>query len=184
MTIQIGDKIPAATLAAATADGPKPISTDDIFAGKTVALFAVPGAFTPTCSARHLPGYVDNGAALMLYQLRTSDGSPSPAIAASLLWPDGRQQILTEDDFTVEAVRTWTSPATGITYPSGWRIRVPAAAIELDVEPLIDDQEMRVSFVYWEGAVTATGAFGGDAVTARGYVELTGYGDASTAYQR
>ncbi len=64
MTIQIGDKIPAATLAAATADGPKPINTDEIFAGKTVALFAVPGAFTPTCSARHLPGYVDNGAAL------------------------------------------------------------------------------------------------------------------------
>ena len=63
MTIQIGDKIPSATLATPTADGPKPITTDEIFAGKTVALFAVPGAFTPTCSARHLPGYVDNGAA-------------------------------------------------------------------------------------------------------------------------
>lgn len=64
MTIQIGDKIPAATLGAATADGPRPVTTDEVFAGKTVALFAVPGAFTPTCSARHLPGYVDNGAAL------------------------------------------------------------------------------------------------------------------------
>ena len=64
MTIQIGDRIPAATIALATAEGPKPVTTDEIFAGKTVALFAVPGAFTPTCSARHLPGYVDNGAAL------------------------------------------------------------------------------------------------------------------------
>lgn len=64
MTIQIGDKIPAATIALATAEGPKPVTTEEIFAGKTVALFAVPGAFTPTCSARHLPGYVDNGAAL------------------------------------------------------------------------------------------------------------------------
>ena len=62
MTIQIGDKIPAATLTTPTGDGPKPITTDDIFKGKTVAIFAVPGAFTPTCSARHLPGFIDNGA--------------------------------------------------------------------------------------------------------------------------
>lgn len=59
MTIKVGDKLPAASLTAATAEGPRPVTTDDIFAGKTVALFAVPGAFTPTCSARHLPGYKD-----------------------------------------------------------------------------------------------------------------------------
>ena len=64
MTIQIGDKIPSVTLGAAGPDGPKPVTTDEVFAGKTVALFAVPGAFTPTCSARHLPGYVDNRADL------------------------------------------------------------------------------------------------------------------------
>jgi len=64
MTIQIGDTIPATTLSTPTGEGPKPITTDEIFKGKTVALFAVPGAFTPTCSARHLPGYVDNGADL------------------------------------------------------------------------------------------------------------------------
>ena len=60
MTIQIGDRIPSATLTRATDDGPKPISTDELFGGKTVALFAVPGAFTPTCSARHLPGFKDH----------------------------------------------------------------------------------------------------------------------------
>lgn len=60
MTIQIGDRIPAATFAQATAEGPKPVSTADVFDGKTVALFAVPGAFTPTCSARHLPGFKDH----------------------------------------------------------------------------------------------------------------------------
>ena len=59
MTIQIGERIPSATLATPTGDGPKPVSTDDLFKGKTVALFAVPGAFTPTCSARHLPGFKD-----------------------------------------------------------------------------------------------------------------------------
>ncbi|MDP3869970.1 peroxiredoxin [Phenylobacterium sp.] len=60
MTIKVGDKLPAANFAAGTAEGPKPMSTDDIFAGKTVALFAVPGAFTPTCSARHLPGFKEH----------------------------------------------------------------------------------------------------------------------------
>ena len=60
MTIKTGDKLPSVTLTQATLDGPKPVSTDDLFKGKTVALFAVPGAFTPTCSARHLPGFAEN----------------------------------------------------------------------------------------------------------------------------
>ncbi|MBS0334089.1 MAG: peroxiredoxin [Proteobacteria bacterium] len=57
MTIKVGDKLPSVTITLATADGPKPVSTDEFFGGKTVALFALPGAFTPTCSAKHLPGF-------------------------------------------------------------------------------------------------------------------------------
>ena len=64
MTIQVGDTIPSATLNIMTADGPSAITTDDIFKGKTVALFGLPGAFTPTCSAQHLPGFVANADAL------------------------------------------------------------------------------------------------------------------------
>ncbi len=60
MTIKVGDKIPSAKLMQATTEGPKEVSTDEIFAGKTVVLFGVPGAFTPTCSAKHLPGFVQN----------------------------------------------------------------------------------------------------------------------------
>ena len=60
MTIKAGDRIPSVTLATMTGDGPGPISTDDIFKGKTVVLFGLPGAFTPTCSAKHLPGFVNN----------------------------------------------------------------------------------------------------------------------------
>ena len=59
MTIKVGDKVPAATLKYLSPEGPKEISTDELFRGKKVALFAVPGAFTPPCSQRHLPGYVE-----------------------------------------------------------------------------------------------------------------------------
>ncbi|HXP31667.1 MAG TPA: peroxiredoxin [Stellaceae bacterium] len=62
MTIKVGDKIPSLKLRHMTAEGPKEISTDDIFKGKKVVLFAVPGAFTPTCSAKHLPGFVEKAA--------------------------------------------------------------------------------------------------------------------------
>jgi glutaredoxin/glutathione-dependent peroxiredoxin len=64
MTINIGDRIPDVQLTIATADGPQQTSSSDYFAGKRVALFAVPGAFTPTCSARHLPSYVEKAADL------------------------------------------------------------------------------------------------------------------------
>ncbi len=57
MTIKVGDKLPNVTISQATAEGPRPIKTEDLFAGKTVALFALPGAFTPTCSAKHVPGF-------------------------------------------------------------------------------------------------------------------------------
>ncbi|HEY4075644.1 MAG TPA: peroxiredoxin [Rhizomicrobium sp.] len=64
MTIKVGDKIPSATLMEMQDGKPTPVSTDTFFAGKTVALFALPGAFTPTCSAKHVPGFVDNFDAL------------------------------------------------------------------------------------------------------------------------
>ena len=64
MTIKVGDKIPAGTLTAMGADGPGPVSTDELFSGKKVAVFAVPGAFTPTCSAKHLPGFVSHADAI------------------------------------------------------------------------------------------------------------------------
>jgi peroxiredoxin len=59
MTISVGDRIPQATFVKATPEGPQPVNSDEFFNGRTVALFSVPGAFTPTCSARHLPGFVE-----------------------------------------------------------------------------------------------------------------------------
>lgn len=59
MTISVGDKLPDVKLVKATPDGPEQVQSSDFFAGRKVALFSVPGAYTPTCSARHLPGFVD-----------------------------------------------------------------------------------------------------------------------------
>ncbi|HUA54132.1 MAG TPA: peroxiredoxin [Candidatus Sulfotelmatobacter sp.] len=64
MSVKVGDKVPSAKMKQMSAEGPKDVSTDDFFKGKKVALFAVPGAFTPTCSAKHLPGFVEKAAEL------------------------------------------------------------------------------------------------------------------------
>ena len=63
MAINVGDKVPEGALGHKTADGITPVSTDELFGGKKVVLFSVPGAFTPTCSAKHLPGFVQIGRA-------------------------------------------------------------------------------------------------------------------------
>jgi peroxiredoxin len=64
MTVKVGDKVPSAKMKVMSAEGPKDISTDELFSGKKVALFALPGAFTPTCSAKHLPGFIEKAAEL------------------------------------------------------------------------------------------------------------------------
>jgi predicted secreted hydrolase len=126
----------------------------------------------------------DNGAILMLYEIRLVDGGINPNIKGTLVWPDGAQQVVSENDFDLTPDGAWTSPRTGITYPSGWKLTLPALGIDLTITPLLADQEMDVSFVYWEGAIDVAGMMRGEAVTGQGYAELTGYGEQSTAYQR
>src|SRR4051795_13376342 len=65
MAIKVGDRVPTGTFTVMTAEGPKPKTTDELFKGKKVVLFAVPGAFTPTCSNNHLPGYLENRDAIL-----------------------------------------------------------------------------------------------------------------------
>src|SRR6187402_51 len=64
MAIKVGDKVPSGSFTVMTGEGPKPMTTDELFKGKKVVLFAVPGAFTPTCSMNHLPGYLKHASEL------------------------------------------------------------------------------------------------------------------------
>jgi predicted secreted hydrolase len=120
---------------------------------------------------------LDDGWEVMVYQLRRSDGTPDRLSDGVLVDPEGhRVPLAWGTDVEVQPTGTWASPVDGSVYPSGWRVRVPARGWDLTVEPAIRDQELRVAFRYWEGAVRVSGrGDGGQAVTGRGYVELTGY---------
>jgi predicted secreted hydrolase len=103
-----------------------------------------------------------------------------PASLVTLIAPDGSTERFPFTALRFSATRAWTSPASHVRYPAGWHLTLPAAGPEvfdLDVLPLLADQELRLSFRYWEGAVTARGTHGGRPATGSGYVELTGYGE-------
>jgi predicted secreted hydrolase len=119
---------------------------------------------------------LENGVVMALAQIRTADGDAIGIFEGTLLMADGSQTRISSEDFTLEVLDEWTSPTSGITYPSAWRLTAPAYDLALELTPLIRDQEMKVTYVYWEGAVNATGTMGGEPVNGRGYVELTGYG--------
>jgi predicted secreted hydrolase len=118
---------------------------------------------------------LSNGSSLMFYRLRHEDGGTSPFSAGTLVAADGGVSALGADDVVIEVRREWTSSATGARYPVSWSLRVPSAGLSLLIEPLLADQELDLSVRYWEGAVHAQGAWLGEAVTAVGYMELTGY---------
>ncbi len=122
--------------------------------------------------------HMDDGRDLMLGQIRLIDGGKEPAFGGLLISADGSTRYLPSDDFTIEAIDTWTSPHTGAVYPAGWSIQVVIGdeTLEITLTPLIADQELiEGEIVYWEGAVQVTG----DA-TGYGYAELTGYRDVMT----
>ena len=127
---------------------------------------------------------LESGAVLMFAQVRTNDGGVIPEFTGTYVAADGAQQRITAGDLTLTPLDQWTSPRTEINYPSGWRIDLPSLGVKLTVEPLIEDQEMDVSFVYWEGAATIAGTIEGETVQGVGYVELTGYGQQAGQYQR
>ncbi|HMN30651.1 MAG TPA: lipocalin-like domain-containing protein [Caldilineaceae bacterium] len=97
---------------------------------------------------------LDNGMALMFGEFHNGLGGERSVYAGTLAYPDGRQVKLEDADFDLTALGQWTSPVTGITYPAGWRVTMPVLGVELTIEPIVADQEMDVSFIYYEGATT------------------------------
>lgn len=122
---------------------------------------------------------LSDGTDLMLYQLRDAQGRPDPSSSGSIAGSGGASRTLTLRDFSLESLTTWESPDSGARYPARWRVRVPSEELDLTVTPLLADQELDVSFRYWEGAVGIEGTRRGQTVRGRGYVELTGYDEPS-----
>jgi len=120
---------------------------------------------------------LEDGSELMVFQLRKEDGSIDPFSSGSLIGRDGSVSHLNRDEFEIRVDDTWRSPHSGATYPARWTVAVPAAGLSLEIEPLLADQELTVSYAYWEGAVRVAGQRAGKAVRGQGYVEMTGYAD-------
>lgn len=127
----------------------------------------------------------DDGSELMLYGLRRADGTWHPSSSGTFVPPAGPTAHLTRAQFRINATRYWKSPHTGGSYPVGWLIEIPVLDLRATVKPIMDDQEMRMTSStgvnYWEGSVTVSGRRSGQAVSGRGYAELTGYAGAFDA---
>ena len=117
---------------------------------------------------------LDDGSELMLYQLRRLDGSRDPFSAGTWISRSGDSNHLDASEFRIEITQFWDSPLGG-RYPSAWQVSVPSLELQLDVQPVMDDQELRTTVLYWEGAVDVSGKRNGKKLGGRGYVELTGY---------
>jgi predicted secreted hydrolase len=121
---------------------------------------------------------LDNGAELMLFELRRTDGGTDAYSSGTLIAADGRATHLRRADFELRPLEDWTSPKTGARYPVRWRISVPSRGIALECAAAVANQELvsedDTGPTYWEGAVNYSGSAAGV-----GYLEMTGYGKAA-----
>jgi predicted secreted hydrolase len=118
---------------------------------------------------------LQDGTDLMVFQIRRDDGSIDPFSSGTLVAPGRETLTLPVDAFDIRVEDTWRSPRSSAEYPARWRLRVPAQNLELEIAPFIADQEMDLSYAYWEGAVRVNGTMNGVSVSGSGYVEMTGY---------
>ncbi|MBC7473542.1 MAG: lipocalin family protein, partial [Candidatus Sericytochromatia bacterium] len=108
-----------------------------------------------------------------IYQLRLKNGQIDPFSSGTLIEKNGQSIHLKKEDFLIKVLDYWTSPTTKVRYPAKWQVDLPKYNISMNIVPFMKNQELNLSFAYWEGAVKVTGEnFTGD-----GYVELTGYNE-------
>lgn len=122
---------------------------------------------------------LDNDTELMVYQLRNSKGEPSSFSTGCFNAADGTLTRLKSSEFVIVPLKKWKSSRSEGEYPSGWRLEVSKLGLELNIQPVLADQELdtrgTTMIVYWEGACDVTGSIKGEAVNGRAYVELVGY---------
>ena len=118
----------------------------------------------------------ENGAELMIFQIRTKDGSRDAFSSGTWIAADGSTWKIDFADFTLEPIDWWTSPKTKGLYPIGWKISIPSLEVSLTVRARFSEQELAAEpFSYWEGAVSAEGNQGKIPLLGKGYLEMTGY---------
>lgn len=120
---------------------------------------------------------LDNEYELMLYQIRRDDGSTDPFSSGTLIAPNGETTPLSRENFVIETHDVWISPHSGAEYPVGWTVSLPDQSLVLELTPFLLDQELNISTIYWEGAVSISGTQDGQSVQGSGYVEMTGYAE-------
>lgn len=112
---------------------------------------------------------------LMFYRFRRKDGHPDTNSSGAIFNADDSKIPLAFSDVSIKVLDYWSSPHSNITYPSKWQLSIPNQGLELVVSPLINDQELNVTYRYWEGAVSIKGKKNSQPVSGKGYIELTGY---------
>jgi len=140
------------------------------------------GTWTPTENQKGWDWFsiqLSNGAELMCYQIRNSAGGISNFSSGNYVEKDGESTPLGHEDFSIEPTGFWKSPRTQATYPSGWKLKVPRFDLEVNVSPVIQDQELdtrgTTMIIYWEGACEVKGKIKSADILGRAYVELVGY---------
>ncbi|MEM7335417.1 MAG: lipocalin-like domain-containing protein [Chloroflexota bacterium] len=118
--------------------------------------------------------HLDDGSALMFFEIREENGRINPFSSGSLIAPDGSVTRLSPEDWTVTITDEWESPRSNSVYPVGWEISIPTFDIDISGQAFVNDQELNVTTTYWEGAVEWQGTKDGDEINGRGYIEMTG----------
>lgn len=121
--------------------------------------------------------HLEDGSELMVFRLRRADGTADPYSAGLYVAADGSYHVLKADDFKITPEGSWRSPHSDAVYPARFTVRVPSLGLDLELRPQLADQELNVSFVYWEGSVEVTGSRAGEPLGGFGYAELTGYAE-------
>jgi predicted secreted hydrolase len=121
---------------------------------------------------------LDDGSDFTVYLIR-GEGQQVLGSLGTYVAPDGKATNIDFSDIKVEALNQWTSPRTGVTYPSGWRVSLPTYGLVLTWTPVVPDQELdtrqSTANIYWEGEVLISGTRNGAPLGGQGYVEMTGY---------